>query len=435
MRASSLRRAVKRRFWGSAALGCVLALTSCSKKLPPDLQGLELAAAPANLPIPLSVELGGAVELVGAKITPTTGLKPNARVEVTLYWRKLGKVDKGFRLFTHVLDEAGERILNLDANGPLRKSVGDEFLLPPGDWQDGKVYVDQFAFWVPSTVRTDTISIVCGMFRGKERLPITRGLRDPQHRDRIEVAKLPVQRPPATSVGAVPVVWVSLLRSDQAVTIDGKLDEPAWKLGASVGPLLNVATGEPTSGKEVTANLKLLYDQRALYVGFEVFDEDVRGGFDPAQADPHLWLKDTVEMMIDPDGDGDNKDYYEIQVNPQNLVFDSVFDAYNLPHVEPDGPFGHQEWSSQLKSAVVVHGTLDDDKEDEGYVVELALPWSSLTRASHVPPRTTDIWRMNFYAMQNNGGAAWSPILGQGNFHKASRFGRVHFSALPSPLP
>jgi hypothetical protein len=35
---------------------------------------------------------------------------------------------------------------------------------------------------------------------------------------------------------------------------------------------------------------------------------------------------------------------------------------------------------------------------------------------------------MNFYAMQDNGGVAWSPILGQGNFHKASRFGRVLFA-------
>ncbi len=36
---------------------------------------------------------------------------------------------------------------------------------------------------------------------------------------------------------------------------------------------------------------------------------------------------------------------------------------------------------------------------------------------------------MNFYAMENNGGTAWSPILGQGNFHRASRFGRVTWSS------
>jgi hypothetical protein len=32
---------------------------------------------------------------------------------------------------------------------------------------------------------------------------------------------------------------------------------------------------------------------------------------------------------------------------------------------------------------------------------------------------------MNFYAMENNGGQAWSAILGQGNFHRATRFGKV----------
>jgi hypothetical protein len=132
--------------------------------------------------------------------------------------------------------------------------------------------------------------------------------------------------------------------------------------------------------------------------------------------------------MVDPDGEGDNLDYYEIQVGPQNLVFDSRFDAYNRPRVEPDGPFGHQDWRAQLRNAVTVRGTLDDEREDEGYVVELAIAWASFAKAKRSPPLPDDTWRMNFYAMQNNGGVAWSPILGQGNFHKASRFGRVRFA-------
>ncbi len=116
-------------------------------------------------------------------------------------------------------------------------------------------------------------------------------------------------------------------------------------------------------------------------------------------------------------------------------MFDSEFDAYNLPHVEPNGPFGHQEWSANLQSAVELHGTLDDAREDEGYVVELAIPWASFRRAKRKPPTPQDTWRMNFYVMQNNSGAAWSPILGQGNFHKASRFGRVRFAGPPSSKP
>ena len=93
-------------------------------------------------------------------------------------------------------------------------------------------------------------------------------------------------------------------------------------------------------------------------------------------------------MMVDPDGDGDNKDYYEIQINPQNLVFDTQYDDYNSPNGNGKGPFGHEEWSANLTSAVVVHGTLDDDSDtDKGYTVEAKVPWASFTKAKHSPPQ------------------------------------------------
>jgi len=139
-------------------------------------------------------------------------------------------------------------------------------------------------------------------------------------------------------------------------------------------------------------------------------------------------------MMVDPDGDGDNKDYYEIQINPQNLVFDSQFDAYNEPKTEPDGPFGHQEWSANLKSAVALDGTVDKSTdEDRGYTVEAMIPWKSFSKAKTLPPELGSSWRVNFYAMKNNGGVAWSPILGQGNFHKATRFGRIVWTKKGAP--
>lgn len=372
----------------------------------------------------LDLEFGGAVELLGAKVAPTLGLKPGSRVDLTLFWRKKAKVARSFQLFTHVLDGAGERILNLDASGPLRKTLGGERVYPPSEWEEGKVYVDQVGFWVPASVRTDSISVVCGLFDGEQRLPLTHGT---QSGERARVIELAVQRPLSPTSGAIPTLWVPLLQPAPPLVIDGKLDDVGWTRAATTGSLVNVSTGEAPSANELGASVKLLYDQQALYLGFEVFDDDVRGGFDPSLPDPHLWTRDTVEVMIDPDGDGDNRDYYELQVGPQNLVFDSAFDSYNQPHVEPNGPFGHQEWSSHVRSAVVVHGTLDDDREDDGYVVEMAIPWSSFDKAKRTPPKPADMWRMNFYAMQNNGGIAWSPILGQGNFHKASRFGRVRF--------
>ncbi|MGK3988466.1 carbohydrate-binding family 9-like protein [Sorangium sp. So ce136] len=213
-----------------------------------------------------------------------------------------------------------------------------------------------------------------------------------------------------------------------AIAIDGRLDEPVWQAAARTGPFVNVGTGREDRSLPTQGEARLLWDEAFLYVGFDVSDGTITGGFPQGARDPHLWERDTVEVMIDPDGDGDNKDYYEIQISPQNLVFDSQFDDYNAPRGGASGPFGHEEWSAGLASAVELRGTIDDDSdEDRGYVVEAKIPWSSFAKARSAPPSPGDAWRMNFYAMQNNGGAAWSPILGEGNFHRARRFGRVRF--------
>ena len=69
------------------------------------------------------------------------------------------------------------------------------------------------------------------------------------------------------------------------------------------------------------------------------------------------------------------------------------------------------------------------------------IPWKSFAKAKKTPPALGDTWRMNFYAMQDNGGVSWSPILGQGNFHRASRFGKILWAEKgwmpqgPSPIP
>ncbi|WP_437278273.1 carbohydrate-binding family 9-like protein [Sorangium sp. So ce375] len=232
------------------------------------------------------------------------------------------------------------------------------------------------------------------------------------------------RRPPAV----VKELSVRKLAPGAVIAVDGRLDEPAWQAAATTGPFVNVGTGREDPSLPTQGEARLLWDDGFLYVGFDVGDRTITGGFPEGARDPHLWERDTVEVMIDPDGDGDNKDYYEIQISPQNLVFDSQFDDYNAPRGGPGGPFGHEEWSAGLASAVALRGTIDDGSdEDRGYVVEAKIPWSSFTKAKAAPPAPGDAWRMNFYAMQNNGGAAWSPILGEGNFHRARRFGRVRF--------
>lgn len=231
---------------------------------------------------------------------------------------------------------------------------------------------------------------------------------------------------PAVDPRIVKELAVTQLGGGVVIQIDGRLDEPVWRSAASTGPFVDVGSGRENPALRTQGSARLLWDAQALYVGFEVKDGKVHGGWPADAKEPHLWEKDTVEIMIDPDGDGDNKDYYELQINPQNLVFDTQYDDYNRPNGGGKGPFGHEEWTFAGDHAVTLHGTLDDDKDtDDGYTVEARIPWASFTKATSVPPAPGSSWRVNFYAMQNNGGTAWSPILGLGNFHKASRFGRV----------
>ncbi|UQA61239.1 carbohydrate-binding family 9-like protein [Polyangium aurulentum] len=243
-------------------------------------------------------------------------------------------------------------------------------------------------------------------------------------------APAPTTDPRAAAKAEIKELEVHALSSGEAITIDGNLDEPAWGRAATTGRFVDVGSGASNPRIPVQGSVRLAWDERFLYVGFEVEDGTIRGGYPPDAKDPHLWERDTVEIMTDPDGDGDNKDYYEIQINPQNLVFDTQFDGYNSPNGGGRGPFGHEEWSAGLESAVKLRGTIDDDADkDEGYAVEAKIPWASFAKAKKSPPSPGDVWRMNFYAMQNNGGVAWSPILGMGNFHRASRFGRVRWAA------
>jgi len=210
------------------------------------------------------------------------------------------------------------------------------------------------------------------------------------------------------------------------IRLDGVLDDDVWNTAAQTGAFVGARSGKAEPGP-LQGKASLFWDDTFLYVGIEVTDATIRGGFPAEAVDPHLWERDTSEIMIDPDR-GDNRDYYEIQIGPQGLVFDSQFDDYNAPKAGPAGPFGHESWSSHVERAVKISGTLDDDSDvDDKYVVEAKFPWSSFSKANRIPPRSGDIWKMNFYAMQDNGGVAWSPILGAGNFHTAKYFGEVTF--------
>jgi hypothetical protein len=387
------------------------------------------------------------IQLVGWKAEPEIAA-PGTTVHLTLYWKKTGDLDAGWKLFTHVTtDDPRQAKGNLDCVGAIRQEKAANCtaqLYPPSDWEKDKIIVDSFDFNVPTDVTWSAYRFLVGIWKDDARLRIKNA--DANDGDnRANVVTLPTGvTPPKTEVPQLNAPKYGKAE----IKIDGKLEEKLWQGAGDTGPFGGPGDGKVPSDHPVNGSAKIAWDDQNLYVAAIVADKAPDTPFQKTDKDPHLWEKaSAIELMIQPGDPGDNKDYYEIQVDPSGAVFDTSWDDYNTPKDDGAGSFGHMDWSAGVKSAATV------DK-DSGYVIEMAIPWSSFKAREGIaiPPKPGDTWRINFYSFKDGQRAAlaWSPILGQGNFHKSSRFGRVTFvdgaqpaaqvgsgapSAMPAKLP
>ncbi len=211
-----------------------------------------------------------------------------------------------------------------------------------------------------------------------------------------------------------------------APILDGKLDDAAWAGAAVLGPLVDPTGGGAVPSSPVAAFARIGYTDDALWLGVVVHDRAPVAPFSRDDVDPHVWGKSSgIELILQPGDPGDNRDYYELQVDVGGAVFDSHFDDYNAP-ISGTGAakiFGHQDWSSGVARATFV-------QRKSFWSVEVALPWRAIAGARvAVPPQPGDVWRLNLYSFRDGQryALAWSPLRGQGNFHRSSRFGRVRF--------
>jgi hypothetical protein len=202
----------------------------------------------------------------------------------------------------------------------------------------------------------------------------------------------------------------------ETITLDGKLNEPAWQRAMRVGPFVRSYDG---GRARWTTYARVLWDEQAIYFAFEVEDPDVWAR--PAKRDDRQIPGDeVVEVFLD-DG-GDEITYYEFELNPHNTLYDLFCFVPGAPvDYNPDSPFiGIPNWDAKgVQSAIHVDGTLDlVDKgwtvarwdpsakidQDKGWVAELRIPWADLKDVSgnmhahrSVPPKPGDRWRMNLY--------------------------------------
>ncbi len=234
-------------------------------------------------------------------------------------------------------------------------------------------------------------------------------------------------------------------RAAGPIKVDGRLDEASWA-DADWTEVFGDIEGPAKPAPRFRTRAQMLWDDQYLYIAAYL-------------EEPHIWAtltaRDSIifqdndfEVFIDPDGD--THDYYELEMNALNTVWDLLL----VKPYRDGGPAVHA-WDIQgLKTGVQVLGTLNDPSDrDKAWTVEIAMPFAVLKEC--IPgkpehPGAGDQWRVNFsrveyrvdvqngaYAKAKDPGTGqplpednwtWTP-QGVINIHYPEMWGFVQFSS------
>ncbi|MDR0835692.1 MAG: carbohydrate-binding family 9-like protein [Tannerella sp.] len=168
--------------------------------------------------------------------------------------------------------------------------------------------------------------------------------------------------------------------------IDGNIDEKVWEAAVyteEFRDIEGVLSNRPLPYYKTRA--KMLWDNEYLYIAAKLEDKHVWANL--TERDQIVYHDNDFEVFIDPQNCGHK--YFEFEINALNTVFDLFLETpYRTGH-------NYQiSWDSKgMKHAVKVIGTLNDPSdEDEGWTVELAIPFKDLL----AKPEDTNIWRLGF---------------------------------------
>ncbi len=222
-----------------------------------------------------------------------------------------------------------------------------------------------------------------------------------------------------------------------APRIDGKLDDGAWQDAPWTDAFVDIE-GEAQTTPRYDSRVAMRWDDDHLYIAARMEERHVWGTL--TEQNSVIFQDNDFEVFIDPDGD--NHNYYELEVNALNTLWELTLEK---PYRD-GGPAVSPTNIPGLRSAVHVEGTLNAPHDTDAFwSVEIAVPWEGLAGYSPdaVPPADGEQWRMNFsrvhWEHEIDGNAyrkvpdtpehnwVWSP-QGVIDMHRPERWGFVQFS-------
>jgi len=203
----------------------------------------------------------------------------------------------------------------------------------------------------------------------------------------------PFPRPEPT-----PAPEVEASRAAGPVTVDGRLDEPAWQ---AVEPYTRFLQRDPDEGRPATerTELRLLYDDGALYVGARLFDGE------PSLVARRLSRRDEMS----------DADRFAILLDPRRDRLTGVRFEVSAAGVQRDQVIFNDTWTDESWDAVWDSAVTVDEA---GWTVEMRIPFSELRfmRGDH---QTWGVNALRFISRKNE--SDWLALVSKRESGLASR--------------
>lgn len=222
-------------------------------------------------------------------------------------------------------------------------------------------------------------------------------------------------------------------RAATAPVIDGKLDDAVWQ-NAPAYPLHRPRDQREFSDTlHANGTVRFAWDDRYFYFAAQFDDDDVISYKD--EDDDYLFrYGDLAELFIGP---ADNTWYWELYASPlgrqATIFWSGMGNLVDWPEDfrAPGVPTGILK-DVRFEVAATVDGTLNDWRDvDKGWVVEMAVPVSELTKMGDAWGAGTNwlvfVGRYNYsrYLQDVNIEYATSPLITKTGFHRKKEYAKL----------
>lgn len=209
-----------------------------------------------------------------------------------------------------------------------------------------------------------------------------------------------------------PVYKIARRRGE--IVIDGRAIESAW---SNARPMtLRFSSDITETAQPPFAEARFLWDETHLYVVFDVPDDTV---YAPRmERDGPVYTADCVELFVMPSKEAAR--YWEVDVSPTGAVFDQ------LCHRGIEAPRADCDRNTDLialRHSAQVRGSANEaDDTDEGYTVEIALPFDALPDMDAPPRAGMRLWLLAAHAARN---ASSEPLRFYSHAQMIGSFGNI----------